>query len=153
MAKCEIKMPDEFLIKCSRLAEKTDDILPRVLEDGGRIVLAQVKSNLQGVLGKTKYPSRSTGELLGSLGLSPALIDRNGNHNVRVGFSEPRRHQTSARGRRSYYTITNAMLASVLEYGKHGQPPRPFLKPARSASRRACIDAMKAALEREMNSI
>lgn len=153
MAKCEIRMPEEFLLKCSRLADKTDDILPRVLKDGGEVVLAKVRSNLQSVIGKTKYPSRSTGELLSSLGLSPALVDRGGNHNVKIGFNEPRRKQYAAKGKRSYSAITNAMIANVLEYGRHGQPPRPFLKPARSSSRKACIEAMKASLEREMGGV
>ena len=32
MAKATIKMPEEFLLKVSRLGAKTDEILPRVLE-------------------------------------------------------------------------------------------------------------------------
>lgn len=45
------------------------------------------------------------------------------------------------------------MIAGVLEYGKHGQPAKPFLKPAKSASKNDCIEAMKSALESEVNSI
>nr|WP_301554595.1 HK97 gp10 family phage protein [Paenibacillus glucanolyticus] len=71
MAKANIKMPEEFLLKVSRLADQTDVILPKVLEVGGEVVLDKVKGNLSKVVGKgTKYPSKSTGELLSSLGLS-----------------------------------------------------------------------------------
>ncbi len=66
-------MPEEFLLKVSRLADQTDVILPKVLEAGGEVVLDKVKGNLNDVVGKdTKYPSRSTGELISSLGLSDA---------------------------------------------------------------------------------
>lgn len=143
MAKVDIKMPDDFLIKVSRLADKTDEIIPRVLEAGGEVVLSKTKANLRLVIGSgTKYDSRSTGELAAALGISPALQDRNGNHNVKVGFAEPRRGGGS-----------NAKLANIVEYGKSGQPPKPFLKPAKSTSRKACIEAMKAKLNEEMGGI
>ena len=91
MAKAIVKMPEEFLLKISRLEGSNDDIVPKVLEAGGNVVLQKVKSNLQAVIGKgTKRRSRSTGELLRSIGLSKARQDRNGDHNVKVGFAEPR---------------------------------------------------------------
>ncbi len=143
MAKAVMKMPEEFLLKISRLGERTDEILPRVLEVGGEVVEAKVKSNLQGVIGSgTKEESRSTGELISALGISSAKQDRDGNFNVKVGFSEPRPDGKS-----------NAMIASVLEYGKSGQPPKPFLKPAKSSTKKACIEAMKQKLEKEVESI
>jgi HK97 gp10 family phage protein len=143
MAKTEIKMPEEFLLKVSRLGEKTDTIIPKVLEAGGKVVLDKVKSNLSSVVGKnTKIESRSTGELESALGLSPALMDRNGNFNVKVGFSEPRRDGGST-----------AKIANILEYGKSGQPPKPFLKPARTQSKSACIETMKAKLQEEVDGI
>lgn len=143
MAKADVKMPEDFLMKVSRLADKTDEIIPRVLEAGGEVVLSKIKANLQSVIGSgTKYDSRSTGELEAALGLSPALQDRNGNHNVKVGFSEPRRDGGS-----------NAKLANIIEYGKSGQPAKPFLKPAKSSSRKACIETMKAKLDEEVNGI
>lgn len=36
MGRCSFKMPEDFLLKVSRLNEKTDEILPKVLEAGGR---------------------------------------------------------------------------------------------------------------------
>ncbi len=143
MAKATMKLPEDFLLKISKLGEKTDEIIPRVLEAGGQVVEAKVKSNLQSIIGRdTQEESRSTGELIKTLGVSPALMDKDGNFNVKVGFSEPRSDGKS-----------NAMIAGVLEYGKSGQPPKPFLKPAKSASRKACIEAMKQKLEKEVESI
>ena len=143
MAKATFKMPEEFLMKVSKLADRTDEILPKVLEAGAEVVESKVRSNLASVIGKgTKEPSRSTGQLLSALGTSPALQDKNGDFNVKVGFSEPRSDGES-----------NAKIATILEYGKSGQPARPFLKPTKSSSKNACIEAMKAKLESEVNGI
>ena len=140
MAKVDVKMPEEFLLKRSKLGSSTDAIAEKVLEAGGEVVLRQVRSNLAAVVGKdTKYESRSTGELVSSLGLSPTKADKNGNHNVKVGFAEPRSDGGS-----------NAKLANLIEYGKHGQPARPFLKPAKSASKAECMRVMEKTFEEEV---
>jgi len=143
LARATFKMPEDFLLKVSTLADKTDEIMPKVLKEGGEVVKAKVKSNLQAVIGRdTKYDSRSTGELINALGVSPAGVDRKGNYNVKVGFDEPRRDGES-----------NAKIANIIEYGKSGQPPKPFLKPAKTSSRRACIEAMKRKLDEEIDSL
>ena len=143
MAKAQIKMPEEFLLKVSRLADQTDTIIPKVLEAGGEVVLSKVKSNLSSVVGSgIKEKSRSTGELERSLGLSPAKQNRNGNWDVKIGFAEPRSDGNS-----------NAKIANILEYGKSGQPPKPFLKPARTQSKSACIETMKSKLQEEVDGI
>ena len=143
MAKADFKMPEDFLLKLSRLGERTDEIVTKVLESGGEVVASKVRSNLSAVIGQgTKKKDRSTGELLRSLGVSPAKQDKDGNFNVKVGFSEPRLDGGS-----------NAKIANILEYGKSGQAPKPFLKPAKSASKNECIDAMKKRFEEEVESI
>ena len=143
MAKVDFKIPEDFLLKLSRLGERTDDIIEKVLESGGEVVVAKVRSNLSASVGRgTKEKSRSTGELLRSLGVSPAKQDRNGNFNVKVGFSEPRSDGGS-----------NAKIANILEYGKSGQPPKPFLKPAKSASKDECIETMKKRFDKEVENL
>ena len=143
MAKAEVQLPEELLTRLSQLGAKSDEIAEKMLEAGGEVLLSRVKSNLAGVIGKgTKYPSESTGELERSLGLSPAKLDRNGNHNIKVGFSEPRADGSS-----------NARIANIIEYGKHGQPAKPCLKPAKSASKAAVIEAMKQAFEQEVSKL
>lgn len=89
MARCTMKMPEEFLLKISRLGNKTDDVCGRVLNAGAEVVLKKVRTNLRNVIGNdTKTQSRSTGELERSLGVSPVLSDKNGNLNIKIGFSE-----------------------------------------------------------------
>ena len=143
MAKAEVKMPDEFLAKLSRLGSQTDSIAKKVLQAGGEVALDKVRSNLSAVVGVgNKSESRSTGELERALGLSPVMVDKNGNHDIKVGFSEPRTDGSS-----------NAKIANILEYGTSSQPAKPFLKPAKSAVKKQCADAMKSAFEKEVEGL
>lgn len=143
MAKADVKMPDEFLARISRLGSQTDSIAERVLQEGGEVALAKVRSNLKAVVGTgTKRKSRSTGELERSLGLSPVMVDKNGNHDIKVGFSEPRTDGGS-----------NAKIANILEYGTSSQSAKPFLKPAKSAVKKQCVEAMKSAFEKEVEGL
>lgn len=143
MARAEIKLPEEFLLKVSKLEGRTDEIIPKVLQAGAQVVLQKVKSNLSAVIGKnTKVKSRATGELQDALGVSPVLQDNDGNFNIKVGFKEPRSDGGS-----------NAKLANIMEYGKAGQPPKPFLKQAKTQSKDACIHAMTQKLESEVENL
>lgn len=136
-------MPDDFLLKISKLGSDFDPVAEKVLKAGGEVVFKRTKSNLSAVIGKgTKHESRSTGELEKALGVTSVRLDRNGNHDIKIGFSEPRSDGES-----------NAKLANILEYGKHGQPAKPFLKPAKSASKSECISVMKSTFEEEVKKI
>lgn len=143
MAKAQMMMPEDFLERLSRLGGKSDEIAEKVLTAGGEVVLQKVKSGLASVIGKgTKYDSHSTGELERSLGLSSVKMDRDGNHNIKIGFAEPRSDGGS-----------NAKIANIIEYGKHGQPAKPFLKPAKSAAKSACEAAMAQKFEEEVGKL
>lgn len=143
MAKVQMTLPDDYLERLSKLGAKSDAIAESVLEAGGDVVLSQVRSNLSASVGSgTKYKSRSTGELEASLGKTSVKTDKSGNHNIKIGFAEPRKDG-----------ISNAKLANIIEYGKHGQPAKPFLKPAKSSSKTACIEAMKAKFDEEVSKL
>ena len=143
MAKAEISMPTDFLDRLSRLGERIDDVSEKVLIAGGEVIEAQVRDNLKGVIGRnTKYESQSTGQLLSSLGKNSVRVDDDGNSNIKIGFSE---HRTDG--------VSNAMLANVLEYGKHGQAAKPFLKPAVKSAKSACEEKMISTFESEVDEI
>ena len=140
MAKVKIEMPSGFMDQIAGMGNALDAAIPRALAAGGKVVLDKMKSNLRSAIGHgTKIKSRSTGKLAASLGVSPAKLDRDGNLDVKVGFSEGRGD------------ASNAMLANVLEYGKRGQPPKPFLKQTKSSSRKPCIEAMQVVLKEELD--
>lgn len=143
MAKADIKFPDTFLEQLSRLGSQFDSVAESVLEAGGEVVLEKAQRNLATVVGTgTKYDPRSTGDLVDSLGLSPVKLNKSGNHDIKVGFSEPRSDGGS-----------NAKIANILEYGKHGQAPKPFMKPAKTSSKAECIQVMKDTLEAEVKKL
>lgn len=143
MAKAYVKLPEDFLQKLSKLGNRTDEICEKMLKAGGEVVLSKVKSNLSSVVGSgTKYKSRSTGELESALGLSEVRLDRNGNYNIKIGFAESRKDGSS-----------NAKLANIIEYGKSGQVAKPFMKPAKTASKTHCIEVMKETFDKEVNNI
>ena len=143
MAKCKATLPDDLLKKLSRVGNNMDKIAESALKGGGEIVLNKTKANLESVIGKdTTYESKSTGELVSSLGLSKVLVDKNGNYNIKVGFSEPRKDGKS-----------NAMIANTIEYGKHNQPAKPFLKPAKITVRKECSDKMSQIIEEEIRKL
>ena len=119
MAKADVKMPDEFLLRISRLGAQTDSIVEKVLQAGGEVAFAKVRSNLKSV-----------------------IVDKNGNHDIKVGFSEPRSDGSS-----------NAKIANILEYGTSSQSAKPFLKPAKSAVKKQCVEAMKSAFEKEVEGL
>ena len=141
MAKCQVVLPEEFMLKLSRLGKQTDAVAEKVLEAGGEIMLDKIKDNLKSVVGKGEN-SRSTGELVSSLGLSSVKQDRDGNSNIKVGFAEPRSDGGS-----------NAKIANILEYGRSGQNARPFLAPAKKAAKKPCQEAMVRKLEEEIKKL
>jgi HK97 gp10 family phage protein len=141
MATMKAKLPDELVAKLTRLGNKTDEVCEKALKAGAEIVEEAVASNLAAVIGSgTKYDSRSTGELQEALGVTPVKLNKNGEYNIKIGFDEPRSDGKS-----------NAMLANVIEFGKHGQPPKPFLKPAKNKSAKAATAKMAEVLESEMD--
>lgn len=137
MAKCSAKLPEELLKKFSRIGSNMDAIADSALKAGGEVVLKKTKSNLTSMV---KGPS--TGQLVNALGLSPVLLDRNGNYNIKVGFDEYRANGSA-----------NAMVANIIEYGKHGQPARPFLKNAKTTSKKECEETMAKKIEEEINKL
>ena len=139
--------PDDFLKKLKNLGDKEDSIAETVLEAGAAVVLPKVRSNLQSVIGQTKYESRSTGQLVDHLGVSGVKVNSSGNHNIKIGWSEPRTGKSA--------NVTNAMVANILEYGtsKRDQPARPFMKPAMSATRKSAQAAMQDAWSREIGKL
>ena len=143
MAKCQMLMPDDFLERLSKLGKKTDEISKEVLKAGGEVALQKVKSNLDAVIGHgLAHDSRSTGQLQGALGLSPPSLYRNGNYKIKVGFAENRTDGES-----------NAKIANIIEFGKSGQPARPFLARAKRQSKKLCEAAMIKKFEEEVKKL
>ena len=150
MAKCEIRLPDDLSDLITKLGDKTDEVLTSTLEAGGEVVLKVAKTNLSRALAGSI--DRSTGQLQKTLGLSKVDVDKKGQHNIKVGFAEPRKEQQKG-GKYGKYQKTNAMVANILEHGKSNQSAKPFMRPARVQSKKAAEDAMKSKFDAEINKL
>ena len=143
MASMKTTFPDDLVKKLASLGSRSDQVLETVLTAGAEAVQPILTSHVSGAIGRnTKQKSESTGELAGSIGISPVRVDENGVYDVKVGFHEPR-----GDGKR------NAMIAGILEHGKSNQPPRPFLKAARTASQKPALQAMTEAFQSEVDDL
>ena len=143
MGKIKIDFPDELVTKLAKLEGRTDEVMDRVMNAGAEAVKPIMASNLAGAIGRnTKRKSKSTGQLAGSIGISPVRVDEGGTLDIKVGFNEPRND-----GKR------NAMVASILEHGKLNQPPRPFLKATQAAAKKPAVQAMTDAFNAEVEDL
>ena len=143
MAKVTTKLPEDLLVQLSKLGEKSDEITEKMLQAGGDVVKDAMKEQLKSVVGKdTKYPSRSTGQLIESVGKSGVRLDRNGNMDIKVGFDD---HRNDGK--------TNTMIANILEYGRSNQEAKPFIKKTKSRSKRSCEESMADVFETEVKKI
>lgn len=131
------------------LGDRTDEILGKVVTEGAKVVKHEVYKKLQWSIGGGES-DKSTGRLLAALGISPVSVDAYGLINVKVGFSEPRND-----GYTRYGAKTNAMVANILEYGRksNSQRARPFMKPARAASRKQAEQRMKEVFDEEVSKL
>lgn len=139
MAKTTLKLPDEQIAKIKQLGTYTDEVLTATLEAGAAVVEKAVRNRMHSVIGTgTRYKSRSTGELEQSLGISAVRVNSAGEYDIKVGFAGKRLDGTS-----------NGMIAGILERGKHGQAPKPFIGPAKRESKSAAEKAMAETFDKE----
>lgn len=139
MAKFEAILPTEFMNKIDKLEKNLTKILNEAIEAGADKACDDVvRPSLQNAVKNTS--GQSTGELVRSLGVSPVRVRSDGFRNAKIGFNEPRLHQPKVKAPRSYKVQTNAMIANVLEYGRQGQPARPWLRNSKKKAQKVFED-------------
>lgn len=138
MAKVAFKMPDSLQSAFEELQENSGEIIDSCVVAGAEVFEAYVKNSLQEVLSE----DHKNGELIHALGVTTVKVDRKGIHNAKIGFREPRDDGG-----------VNAKVATVLEYGRSGQPARPFLAPAKRSAKKAVLAAMETTFEQEVNKV
>jgi len=107
-----------------RLAQLPDDVQTQILEAQGKLVLQAIRQKGQ------MYRVRDTGGTLDSLKRGKVRRDKRGDMSVYVRFEG-----RNARG------VRYAEIAFVNNYGKAGQPARPFVTQAVQAVEQAALDA------------
>lgn len=118
--------------KLERLGTEYDAIVRDMLADGIEPLQKQIESNLKEVIGRgTKAKSRSKGNLIKAVKVTKAYQVANGDWHIKVGI-----YGYDSDG------VPNALKAMVLEHGRSDMAAKPWLKPAISATKKQCIQAM-----------
>ncbi|HAT1138421.1 TPA: HK97 gp10 family phage protein, partial [Corynebacterium striatum] len=108
MARVQIRLPNKYIDALEATSRLLDTAADEVLTAGANVVEPRMRANLAAAIGQaTTTPSRSTGQLIGALGVTSVKVNSRGDHNVKVGFAENRRDGRS-----------NALIANVLEHGR-----------------------------------
>jgi len=136
------EFPDEVVAKLDKVERKMEYICEVALNAGGEVLEREMQNNLKAQIGKGEDATRSTGQLIASLGVSPVKVDHSGKINVKVGFSENR---TDGK--------TNAMIANIWEYGKSNKGARPWLRRAIRAKGKETQAVMEETFEREIDNV
>lgn len=136
MAKMKIKSPDEYALKLSKFGKDSPEIAKKVVMAGAAPIADAIRANLEKNLAGSKY---STGALLGSFGIAPPGVDRDGNTTTKIGFDGYDRNGTP-----------NALKARAMESGTSTQPKKPFVRPAVNAAKGRAIEEMGKKLGEEM---
>jgi len=172
MGTITINSLDQLEVLIEQFKGEKSPVIDAALKAGGHLARDNMEIQLRHVLS-----GNSTGELLDSLGVSRVKTStKRSDRNVKAGFKEPRSKQPlpgfslrgragarrngnpEARGLRSYYTLTNAMLANVLEHGvtsgtDQWQVERPWMNNANTEVEKHVADVMEKAIEKKLKQI
>lgn len=145
MARMTFKAGEDYMLRLERTAGRSEEIIKKALAEGAGILTTEIRKNLTENLNDPASASSSgsallknfyneiSGSLLESLGFTPALQDRDGVWNVKVGFGDP---DYDPKG------VANQLKARVMESGSSTIRKRPFVRPAVNAKRKEAESAM-----------
>lgn len=154
MARMSVKAGDEYLKKLALLSTDSQRVAERAVYKAAGIVADQIRKNLTDNLksdrsaakrdgaGKKKEGQKSSGDLLGSLGIAPIQLDKDGFIGTKIGFDGYDR-----RG------VPNPLKARVMESGSSKIAPRPFVRPAVKATKKAAEEAMGRVIDEEIEKL
>lgn len=136
MARITFKAGEEYALKLSALAARSEETAKRAVHEAAGIVADRVRANLAANLAGSK---QSTGALEASLGITPVTLDQDGFWNAKVGFDG-----YDEKG------VPNQLKARVMESGTSKIRKRPFVRPAVNAARGAALEAMQRVIDAEI---
>lgn len=145
---------DDFHLKLSMLAASTEDMAREAIYEGAKIIADEVRKNLEANIKDQESAAKSglsifkkprlkpTGDLERSFGITPIKRGKDGNWDAKIGFSG-----YDSKG------IPNQLKARVMESGSSKIKPRPFVRPAVTATRSRAIDAMRQKIHEKIKRI
>ena len=154
MARMTFKSGDEFAIKLSRLASRSDEIAEKAIYKAAGIVADKIRANLQSNLDDPEYVGKKggimfkgmsyeqTGDLAASFGIASIKRDSSGGWNTKIGFDG-----YDSKG------VPNQLKARVMESGSSTIKKRPFVRPAVNATKGRAKTEMEKVIHEETQKI
>ena len=151
MARMTVKAGTEYAQKLAALSGNMKSVAEKAVYEAAGIVADQIRKNLTENINddrsaakrdgpeKKKEGQRSSGDLLDSLGIAPIQMDKDGYIGTKIGFDGYDR-----RG------VPNPLKARVMESGSSTIEPRPFVRPAVKATKKAAEAAMGRVIDEEI---
>lgn len=136
MANMSVKGIDDYIAKLSQLGSKMPEVAKKAVKAGANPLADEIRKGLEENLQGSKY---ATGDLLDSLGVSPAGVDKNGVYNAKVGFSGYDRKG-----------VPNALKARAMESGTSTQPKKPFMRPAIKRAKKRVLEEMGKSIDADL---
>lgn len=145
MARFSVNMPDDMYDQAIKAASPEN--INAAIDGAMPILTGKMKTELRSAIkGDGK-------ELADSITASKAKRSRNGAYIAAAypkGKSSRPRHPNGS-GRERVPPVSNAMKAAIINYGKHGQPAKPWLTKAVNDSRTAVENALEKAFEEKID--
>ena len=108
-----------------------NDVMDKMLHASADVIVNAQKKTAKSIL-RGKY---ATGRLAASITKGRVRRSKDG-RSIEIGFKSGR-----VRGKKEPRPTSNAEIAFLNEYGKRGQPPRPFIQQANEQCREKAIEA------------
>lgn len=136
MARITFNLGEDYMLRLSALADRSEETAKRAVYEAAGIVTDQIRTNLETNLAGSE---QSTGALEASLGITPVAMDQDGFWNAKIGFDG-----YDAKG------VPNQLKARVMESGSSTIRKRPFVRPAVNAKKKDAIEAMQRVIDEEI---
>lgn len=157
MARMTIKGLDEYASKLSQYSNNFSETAERAVKAGASPVADEIRRSISN-LSEDKFRRLQEGDkfsgaplpqkkdLLDSMGITPASVNRNGDTNVKIGFSGYGSHKT-----KKYKSgLPNALLARAIESGSSVRKKTPFVRQAVARTKSRSIEEITKVIETDL---
>mgnify|MGYP001343034027 CR=1 FL=1 len=154
MATISFKKGDDYALKLSRLATKSEEVAKKAIYEAADMMTDKIRHNLEANLNDPEYVGKKgnvmfknlynepSGDLAASLGIAKMKRDKDGNWSTKIGFDG-----YDSKG------VPNQLKARVMESGSSVIKKRPFVRPAVNATKKKAVEAMKKVIDSETDKI
>jgi hypothetical protein len=158
LAKMDVKGPEDYMRKLSNLGKESINICKRAVKAGANPVTDEIRKNLQSLPEDTfrrldmdeKFngiPGAQKKDLLASLGIAPADIDKNGVINTKVGFHGCGSHKTKKYPNGLPYKL----LARSVDSGSSVRKKTPFVRKAVNKTKEQSMEKIKESVDNDIS--